>query len=480
MKLNEPPQNFEFKNTLSSLRLPINPNNIPHGNKKNEDKSINKNINEMKNLLKDMKLNEHRTTNFAAIVYIEENNFEKTPLDTIKLKLRKDFNINKNMLVNSKNNTPFESERNLIQSMHTSIIRNKSFITEVINNKKYISLNETKALDYLKKMYGKYTTNFNGDITSMASLESKKKKSHLNFSSNSKNNSIKNKKLASNLIGNKTLRSSSRIRYEEILSDEEEENIKYLKENLREEKPSNSNKNAKKGKNEKITDFFGKNLSKIDDENAKKYSLTKSIQEIDKSINSLGQTEKIISSFKTKLKELKPLLQGKEKKIKDYEKEKSNINSKQNQLNILYEIMAIKLGTIQSTKKHKYYGEFFPKAKNLSLNYKIIFDQKINDIKKNISQIHSLKTDILNKNKAIIDGVKKINDADNGINYLAKNEIKKDVNNFMKKLKIGNKGIDNLCGDEFDNNGNISVIEEIKKKFNDIAQEITEEKEDFD
>lgn len=479
MKLNEPPQNFEFKNTLSSLRLPINPNNIPHENKKNGNNSLNKNIDEMKNLLKDMKLNEHRTTNFATIIYIEENNFEKTPLDTIKLKLRKDFNINKNMLVNSKNNTPFESERNLIQSMHASISRNKSFITEIINNKKYVSLNQPKALEYLQKMYGKYTTNYNGDITSMASLESKKKKSYFNLSSNSKNNSVKSKNSSINLIGNKTLRSSSRIRYEEILSDEEEENIKYLKDNLREKKP-NSNKSGKKGKNEKITDFFGKNLNfKTADENAKKYSLSSYIQEIDKSINSLNLTEKIISSYKAKLKDLKPLLQGKEEKIKDYEKEKSNLNSKQNQLNVLYDIMVLKLGTIQSTKKHKYYGEFFPKAKNMSLNYKIIFDQKINDIKKNISHIHSIKADIINKNKAITDRVKKINDVDNEISYLAKNEIKKDFSNFLKKLRIDNKGIDILC-DDFDNNDNNTVIEELKKKFNDIAQEITEEKEDFD
>ena len=127
-----------------------------------------------------MKINEHRTTNFATILYIEENNYEKMPMDSIKLKLRKDFNLNKNMFVNSRNNTPFESERNLIQSMHASIARNKSFITEIINNKKYVSLNQPKALEYLQKMYGKYTTNINGDITSMASLDSKKCKIDFN------------------------------------------------------------------------------------------------------------------------------------------------------------------------------------------------------------------------------------------------------------------------------------------------------------
>ena len=35
-------------------------------------------------------------------------------------------------------------------------------------------------------------------------------------------------------------------------------------------------------------------------------------------------------------------------------------------------------------------------------------------------------------------------------------------------------------GDDFDSIDNNGLIEEIKKKFNEIAQEITEEKEDFD
>ena len=479
MKLNEPPQNLVLKNPFPCLRLPkipnCNNNNISYENKKKEEKPINKNINEIKNLLRDMKMNEHRTTNFATILYIEENNYEKMPLDSIKLKLRKDFNLNKNMFVNSRNNTPFESERNLLQSMHASIARNKSFITEIINNKKYVSLNQPKALEYLQKMYGKYTTNFNGDITSMASLESKKKcKIDFNDVYNSEDNRSEKKKKSKNFIGNKTLRSSSRIKYEEIISDEEEEKIKYLKDNLREIKSNNSHK--KFIQNEKITDFFGKsfNVSKSD-ENKKTFSLPSFIQEIDKSITGLDKSEKIISSYKSKLNDLKACVQEKDKKMKDYEKEKEIVNTTKKQLNTLYEMMGIKLGIIQSTKKHKYYGEFFPKSKNISLNYKLLFDKKIDSIKKKMSQVYSIKNDILNKNEEISNSVKKIYEVDNGISYIAKNEIKKEINNLMKKMKY-----DNFNSDDFDSIDNNGLIEEIKKKFNEIAQEITEEKEDFD
>ena len=481
MKLNELSQSFELKNTLSSLRLPTNPNNIPLENRNNEQKNISKDLYEIKNLLKDMKENEHRTTNFATILYIEENNYQKMSMDALKLKLKKDFSANKNMFVNSRNNTPFESERNLIQSMHASISRNKSFITETIKNKKFVSLNEPKALEYLKKMYGKYTNNYNGDITSMASIDSKKSKVNVS-NSNRSERKIKSK----NLIGNKTLRNNGNNKYEDNIPNEEEQKIQYLKDNLKEVKPNNRKKN---GKNEKMQNYFNKNLDYFfpknpdDNKNNQSPSLSLFIKEIDKSINSLDDTEKIISSYKTKLNQLKSHIKEKEKQFKDYENAKINVNSTHKQLNILYDIMTIKLGTIQSTKEHKYYGDIFPKAKNLALNYKFLFDQKVNDIKKKLSEMNSIRSDFLNKNNEIIKEIKNINineTTDDGVNYLSKNEMKKDVNNLIKKIKNDNILIDNISDDELDNNDNNSLIEEIKKKFNDIAQEITEEKEIFE
>ena len=477
MKLNELSQNFELKNTLSSLRLPTNPNNIPYESRNNIQNNINKYIYEIKGLLKDMKENEHRTTNFATILYIEENNYEKMSMDALKLKLKKDFSLNKNMFVNSRNNTPFESERNLIQSMHASISRNKSFITEIIKNKKYVSLNQPKALEYLKKMYGKYTSTFNGDITSMASIDSKKSK--INFNDNTRS---ERKLRSKNLIGNKTLRSNCINKYEDIIGDEEEQKIKYLKDNLQEIKPKNGKKNGKNGKNEKSNNFFEKNLniSKNIEQTKKNPSLSLFIKEIDNSINTFDDTQKIISSYKAKLNQLKLNIKDKESKIKDYENAKINVNSIQKQLNILYEIMTIKLGTIQSTKEHKYYGEIFPKAKNLALNYKFLFDNKIDDIKKNMFEMNSIKSDF-NKKNEIIPEIRNIdiNEIDKGIIYLVKNEIKKEANNIIKKMR-NDIIIDNLSDDEFNNNDINVFIEEIKKKFNDIAQEITEEKEIFE
>ena len=461
---------------LPSILLPKTQDNSVKETQKNELSNLNENIYEIKGLLKDMKENEHRTTNFATILYIEENNYEKLSMDSIKIKLKKDFNLNKNLFVNSKYNTPFESERSLIQSMSISIARNKSFITEIINKKKYVSLNKPKTIEYLKRMYGKYTSNNNGDVTSLASVDSKRTKIVFD------DNKSEKKRKPKNFIGNKTVRTYNSINYEEIVSDNEEEriynNYKYLRDNLREMNPKN--KKGKKAKKENINSNIDEksDCDHSSDDNDKTSSLSN--KEIDKTLNALNETEKIISSYKNKLNEIKSYIDEKERKYIDFKNRKLNVNSIKNELNVLYEIMSIKLGTIQSTKKHKFYGSIFAKSKQIVLNYKYLFDNKIENIQKNLAQMNMIESDIINNNKKISEEMKGINKADNGSSYLAKSEIKKDFNNLMKKMKDETKNIGNLYDNDSDKKNNVEFIEEIKNKFNDIAQEISQEKEYFE
>ena len=465
MKLEEPPQPFELKNSLSCLRLPGNPKENSLDNK---DKSSKKDILEIKRLLKDMKLNEHRTTNFATILYIEENSFEKTSMEAIKLKLRKDFNVNKSMFVNSKNNKPFENEGNLIRSMNTSISRNKAFTTQMINNQKYVSLNEPMALAYLKKMYKKYTINFNGDITSMASVDSKRSKFGLGDDSfTDLVNKSERKKKTKNLIGNKHLRISS-SKDEETITEEQKRNIRILKENLRAKKPNN----AKKEKKEKITDFF---QQKEQAHEEKKATNCIYYQEMDNITNILGKNQKVIASYLTKFNQLKSCIHAKDKLSQDYENEMMNIFIREKKLNLIYEAMKLKLCNIQSTKKHIYYGEFFEKSKSISPIYKAIFDKNIDIIKKNWNAISSIRAQIDNKNKEIADEIKKLGEIDNGISYPGKNEYKKEiVGSFLKRIK------NDLRSEEYENTDSNARVEEAIKKFNDVANRLTQEKEDFD
>ena len=196
------------------------------------------------------------------------------------------------------------------------------------------------------------------------------------------------------MLGNKTKRDSSKSNEDRQSNSDEEDKIysdfKYLYENLRESNKkkkkniSNIRKKSKKGKkgNEKTIDKnIGLTISLIndtsennDDEDAKNNEPSApnvcpfSIEDIDKSINTFNDTGKIIDSYKTKLKQIKSKIEEKERKNKDYERAKSNVISTIKELNTLYEIMSIKLGIIQSTKKNKYYGTTFEKNKKAALN----------------------------------------------------------------------------------------------------------------
>jgi len=488
---------WEKSNCLPGLRLPNNNSTIPKGSNKRPKKEASGNddtIQEIKDLIKDMKQNNNRTTNFSIILYMDENDYQKISIDSIKEKLKKDYSTNPEMLINSTTKCPFESLKNVLQSLNSSISRNRSFKTEVKNKIKYVSLNTELALEYLRKMYKKYTNknpNVFSDITSLTSIDSKKTK-------------LGNKSEKKKLLGNKTKRDSSKSNKDrQSNSDDDEDKIysdfKYLYENLREsnkKKKKNSRKKSKKGKkgNEKIIDKnVGLTISLMndtsennDDEDDKTNEPSApnvcpfSIEDIEKSINTINDTGKIIDSYKTKLKQIKSKIEDKERKYKDYERAKSNVISTIKELNTLYEIMSIKLGIIQSTKKNKYYGTTFEKNKKIALNYKLLFEKKTDNVKKNSNNMGLLEIEIAKKGREISQEIKNIHEGFSDNIYIAKNELKKDINNLMKKISNENKIVDGVNGNDMDYNSNNEQIEDIKKKFNDIENEINMEKEEYE
>ena len=205
-----------------------------------------------------------------------------------------------------------------------------------------------------------------------------------------------------------------------------------------------------------------------------------SIEDIDKSINTFNDTEKIVDSYKTKLKQIKLKIEEKERKFKDYERAKSNVISTIKELNTLYEIMSIKLGIIQSTKKNKYYGTTFEKNKKAALNYKLLFEKKTDNVKKNLNNMGLLEIEIAKKGREISQEIKNIHEGFSDNIYIAKNELKKDINNLMKKIGNENKIADGLNSNDMDYTSNNEQIEDIKKKFNEIENEISMEKEEFE
>ena len=199
MQLCEQETNWEFKNNLPGLVLPC-----PVSNSKAESKNTKVDKKEIiSDLLEEMKKNYYWTTNFASILYIKENNFKKVLIEDIIENIKQDFNRKEKIFLSSRTKKPFESVSSVVRSVSTSIKRNKAFIIDKINNQQYISLDLQNVLDYLNKMYYKYT-NDGSDITSVSSQNSITKQVHIK--SENKTESMK-------LLGNKTLRKRTTKKY---------------------------------------------------------------------------------------------------------------------------------------------------------------------------------------------------------------------------------------------------------------------------
>ena len=480
MKLNESGKFFEENIFLPNVRLQENSSNFNKYDN-NPVESPNKNLNnsnnlfeEIKKLLNDMKKSPIRTTNFSIILYLVENkeNKEKKDkrlsVDSIKDKLSKDFKKKPKMIINVKTNQPFDSETKIFQSLQTSIARNKSFKIEIENKKKYISLNESQAYEYLRKMYAKYTKN-NGenDITSLTSFESKKNKL------DKKLNTIENGKF----IGNKKFRNQSSSDEEDKNNDDDEEsfvsNIKhsYTKLSLKEANSKKSKSTSRKrGRNNRKEDNWDKKSSTSSITCQNKNDSFSSL-EFDNFLSSLKETTEIYSLFFKKFNEIKFLLEKREKAIEKYNHSKANVEIHKKEIRALMEVMTLKLGIIHSIKSSKYYDQLFKGCKNMVPKYKNLFDNAVKEIK----NIFSLEIEINTYREQISKKIKEIYEIEDGrekrnISIIG---IKEDINNWKEKLLNENKNIN-----EINNNYIIDInnIEELENQFNNYINEINHEK----
>ena len=474
MKLNESSKSFEENYILPNVKLRKNSSNfnkydnhVESSKKKlNNSKNL---IGEIRQLLKDMKKSPIRTTNFSIILYLDENKYKRLSVEEIKEKLKRDFKEKPQMLINTTKNKPFESVRKIINSLNSSITRNKSFKIETVKKIKYISLNEIQALEYLKKMYGKYTRkNGDNDITSLTSFESKKSKL------DKKENIINEKE---KLIGNKTLRSHLISDDESGKEDEDEEsfisNIKpsYTKLNLNETNSKKSRSTSRRrGRNIRKEDIWDKksNHSSIICHN-KNDSF--SSLEFDNFLSSLEKTTQIYSLFLEKFNEIKSLLQEKEKALEKYNNSKDNLEMHKKEISPLMEIMTLKLGMIHSYKSSKYYDQILRGCKYMVPKYKNLFDNAVKEIK----NIYSLEKEINAKREQISIKIKEINEIEDGgvKGNISIMEIKEDIKKWMKKLINENKNINEINND---NINDISNIEELENQFNNYINEINHEK----
>ena len=481
--LSDSESNFEYSNNLLSLRLP-GPI-TPFG----EDSTTENNntISEIKKLAEEMKKNVNRTTNFASVLYFIENNCDKILYSQLLLKLKKDYNLNKNLFLNSNSKKPFTSEASFLRSVNYSLKKNKSFNIEIIKNDKYIIFNPSYALNYLKKMYQKYTND--DDITSISSQESPHKISY---------QSIK-KEQSKKFLGNKTIRKNSRKNlilnqvsidsYDSINSEIEEKSAstyKFLRENLKGKAENNmnniiiNNSNKIYNKRKKIKDkdnninvinniknIFSKEFSFPNVDNVANTNCENDFSNISNSIN---KSMKMFSSIKKKIDNVNGMINNREIKKKELDEDKSKIVKIKEELNIMYQIFEIKYDIVKNIKKEKDQVE---KNKASILLYKELIDSKIKNLKKCLSDVQKLDKEIIYNNKDIPKEMKNIKIVENGTYFYGKNDIKKDYNNLCKKIKDDKMKECESSG--FSNKNNYRIVDEIIEKFSKLEMKINDE-----
>ena len=496
MNLSESNSSIDNANNLHSIVLPP-PTSLNMANNKNTKITF---VMEIKRLIKDMTKSKQRTTNFASIEYLVQQNFQKILLSKLILKLRNDFNSNNFIFLNSRTKKPFESEQKLIRSIYSSIYRNSAFIVERKSYEKYISLNLKKVLEYLKKMYDKYM-NEECDIASISSVKSKTRKDYKSEKKTDKRKYLGNKttrkRKTINELGNMGINSDDSFASLDVDSNEKSiSEYKYLKDNLK-GKPenkefdtddidmecssnNNSNQKGKKKKNNKIKEKVGKySVFKkefyFNEINDKSQNFFESKKELQNSINIADESNRILEGYKNNLNSVLNKMEQKEKKIDQYDKDINSVQQMKKNIETLFQIMDIKLGILRCSKKAKYYGETFEKIKFDFKSYKLFTKDNIKKMKNKLEEIQKYQNELNVKNKEIINELKNFKIIDNNVNYFGKNDIKKNYCNLCKKFEEDNK-IKNCEQPSNDNNN--KIMNKINNKFEEICAKFDNEKKE--
>ena len=463
MQLCEQETNWEFKNNLPGLVLPC-----PVSNSKAESKNTKVDKKEIiSDLLEEMKKNYYWTTNFASILYIKENNFKKVLIEDIYENIKQDFNRKEKIFLSSRTKKPFESVSSVVRSVSTSIKRNKAFIIDKINNQQYISLDLQNVLDYLNKMYYKYT-NDGSDITSVSSQNSITKQVHIK--SENKTESMK-------LLGNKTLRKRTSKKYKikgismdsfdsqnSEIDEKSHSTHKYRKDNSK-EKRSKEVKNIIINQEEKKVN---KNNNIID-------LISYYKKEIQNSLNAVKESKRIFDIYEASLESFQKKILEVEQKIKDYQENKNIVKKKKNELNALYKVLEMKSDIIKCYKNTKFCGPIIEENKKSVDLFMGSVKSKIKDLEEKLKEIQTLEKNIAEINNNISNEMMNIKINDSAKFYFGKNEIEKDYNYYCKKIKEGNKKYEFCSNNDSSYQKNNEIVKEITTIFNDLSLKFDKE-----
>ena len=470
---------MEYKNTLPGYKLPS-----PQLTQKNTENSKTSKSNaktKIKSLVKEMTRKSTRTTNFAVLVYIVENNFKELSLSEIKEKIKEDHAKDDQRFINSFTKEAFKFEKKVLAILNMGLARNQAFIIKEAKDDKYVSLDYTNALKYLNRIYKKYM-NDDCDVSSLTSAKSPRKISY------------KSEKKEKKFLGNKTSRKNQKKKMpnqfrisssiDSFGFETEEKSVstyKYLKENLKPK--TNQINNIKKINNKKIKeekendtdDIFNKDFSF----NIKGYSTenfaSKHQKEIANSLNSTEEAKKMMNAYINKLKNIKSKVEERDKEIKKFKEIQDKLSKEKGDLEVLYRALKCKYDAVSIMKNSKYFGDIFGKyKKNLKL-YKNFTDSKIKNFKLCFQETLNLEKNITEKDNEIFNDASSTSNNKNIKNIKEGNEylIKKDYSNIVKNIKE-NYLIENNSYYYDENNNKIANV--IIDKMNQMWKKIQDEK----
>ena len=469
----------DFSNGLPGLRLP-NPSSPKNANSQNIN---NPKLKEINDLLKEMEKNEHRTTNFAIILYLSRHKDNKMLLSKIKEKIKKDYKNNNSLFLKSKKNEEFKSESQLQLSISGSISRNKSFIVEQKYDDKLISLQYDKALEYLKKQYKKYVSE-TSDITSVSSADNDVQSERKVYNTKKFLGFKTARKINANITEMKEIPIDPSVDSNSSITQEHEEKphstFKFLKDNLKGKCDNNVNiinninviYNGKEFNEMNLneeTDKFNEEFAFLGNNNNTKFE-SNSMDIISKSINVTNETRKITKTYKNKLVFIKKQVSEREQMKKEYSAFEKNVHKIKNELNTMFRIYELKLDIMKDKRNLKHFDKNIKKKKVDRKIFKETSDDLIGKLKDQLDEMQSLGKKIMDKNKEIDDALKNMKITDSGNNFFGKNEIKKDYDNLCKIIREDSKVIESCEGNSLRNVNCDKIVNDIKAKFNNISR----------
>ena len=169
-------------------------------------------------------------------------------------------------------------------------------------------------------------------------------------------------------------------------------------------------------------------------------------------------------------------MEQKEQKIEQYNKDINTAKQMKKNIEVLFQIMDIKLGILRSSKNTKYYGEAFEKIKMDFKSYKLFTKDNIKKMKNKLEEMQNYQSELNIKKKEIINELNNLKIIDDNVNYFGKNDIKKNYCNLCKKIEEHNKI--KKC-EQRSNDNNNRIMNNINNKFEEICAKFDSEKKEL-